>query len=82
MQSGMPCWASITREVTALPLAQAESQGTTFAVKTPWSLLVMPPLAPSIRRGVPPFVEAGRRGMGFDVSGVNHQDLWLWGIGC
>ena len=27
-----------------------------------------------------PLVEAGRRGMGFDVSGVNHQHLWLWGI--
>ncbi len=30
---------------------------------------------------MPPFVEAARRGMGFDVSGVDHQDLWLWVIG-
>ena len=41
----------------------------------------MPPLVPPIRRGHPPFVEAGRRGMGFDVRGVKHQYLWLWGIG-
>ena len=31
--------------------------------------------------GGTPLVEAGRRGTGFDVSGVNHQHLWLWGIG-
>ncbi len=30
---------------------------------------------------MPLFVEAGRREVGFDVSGVNHQHLWLWGIG-
>ncbi len=41
----------------------------------------MPPLVQPIRRGGTPLVEAGRRGMGFDVSGVNHQHLWLWGIG-
>ncbi len=40
----------------------------------------MPPLAP--QSGGPPFVEAGRRGMGFDVSGVNHQHPWLCGVGC
>ncbi len=49
-------------------------------LQTPWSLLIMPPLVPPIRQGAPPFVEAARRGMGFDVSGVNHQHLWLWGI--
>ena len=40
----------------------------------------MPPLAP--QSGGAPFVEAGRRGMGFDVSGVDHQHLWLCGVGC
>ncbi len=40
-----------TSEVTALPLTQVEPQGTTFAVADPWSLLVMPPLAPPVRRG-------------------------------
>ena len=35
-------------------------------------------LAPS--GGGTPLVEAGRRGMGFEVSGVNHQHFWLWGI--
>ena len=71
-----------TSEVTALPLTPVESQGTTLLLsQTPWSLLVVPPLVQPIRRGDPPFVEAGRRGMGFDVSGVNHQHLWLWGIG-
>ena len=59
-----------TGEVTALPFTQVEPQATTFIATDPigacWSC--------------PPFVEAGRRGMGFDVSGVNHQHLWLWGI--
>ena len=40
-----------------------------------------PPLAPSIRRGPDPLVEAARRAMGFDVSGVNPQHLWLRTIG-
>ncbi len=35
-----------TGEVTALPLTQMEPQGTTFVSQNPWSLLVMPPLAP------------------------------------
>ncbi len=39
------------------------------------------PLGSNQSGGVTPLVEAGRRGMGFDVSGVNHQHLWLWGIG-
>ncbi len=40
-----------TAEVTALPLTQVESQGTTSLLsQTPWSLLAMPPLAPPIRR--------------------------------
>ncbi len=38
-----------TDEVTALLLTQVEPQG-----KIPWSLLVMPPLVPPIRRGAPP----------------------------
>ncbi len=50
--------------------------------QTTWSLLIMPPLVPPIRRGAPPFVEAARRGMGFDVSGVNHQHPCLRGVGC
>ena len=33
-------------------------------------------------RGASSLVEAGRHGMGFEVSGVNHQDLWLCGVGC
>ncbi len=47
----------------------------------------MPPCATN-QAGGTPLVEAGRRGMGFDVSGVNHQYIWLcpvgWlcGIGC
>ena len=60
-----------TGEVTALPLTQVEPQGTTFAVADPMELAGHAPLVPPIRRGAPPFVEAGRRGMGFDVSGVN-----------
>ncbi len=43
-----------TSEVTALPLIQAEPQGTTFAVADPMELLVMPPLVSPIRRGHPP----------------------------
>ena len=41
----------------------------------------MPPLGATSQTGDTPLVEAGRRGMGFDVSGVNHQDLWLRTIG-
>ncbi len=69
-----------TGEVTALPLTPVEPQGTTFAMADPMELAGHAPLGAPIRRGVPPFVEAGRRGMGFDVSGVNHQHLWLRGI--
>ncbi len=43
-----------TSEVTVLSLTQVEPQGTTFAVADPWSLLVMPPLAPPIRWGGTP----------------------------
>ncbi len=70
-----------TSEVTALPLMQVEPQGTTFAVADPMELAGHAPLVPPARRGHPP-VEAGRRGMGFEISGVNDQDLWLCGIGC
>ena len=60
-----------TGEVTALPLAQVESQGTTFAVTDPMEPAGHAPLgATNQGGGHPPFVEAGRRGMGFDVSGV------------
>ena len=45
-----------TGEVTALPLTQVESQGTAFTIINPWSLLVMPPLAPPIRRGDTPLL--------------------------
>ena len=41
----------------------------------------MPPLVRPIRGDSDPLVEAGRPGMGFDVRGVNHQHLWLYGIG-
>ena len=53
----------------------------------------MPPLGHQ-SGGVYPLVEAERRGVDFDVSGVKHQHLrlwgirrlcgvgWLWGIGC
>ena len=44
-----------TGEVTALPLTQVESQGTTFAVTDPMELAGHAPLgATPIRRGAPP----------------------------
>ena len=72
------------------PSYKVEPQGTTFAVADPMELAGLPPSpgATDQAGGTPPFVEAGRRGMGFDVSGVHHQDLgfwgirWLCGIGC
>ena len=87
MQGLMPCWDSIlaqhisTGEVTALPLTQVEPQGTTFAVADPMEHTGYAPPWCHQSDGDTPLVEAGRRGMGFDVSGVNHQHLWLWGIG-
>lgn len=70
-----------TGEVTALPLTQVESQGTTFTVTDPMELADHAPLGTTQSGGGhTSLVEAGRRGMGFDVSGVNHQHLWLWGI--
>ena len=69
-------------EVTALPLTQVEPQGTPFAVADPIELAGHAPLGATDQVGGTPLVEAGRRGMGFEISGVNHQDLWLWGIGC
>ncbi len=83
-----------TSEVTALPLTQAEPQRTAFAVADPYGACWSCPLGTTNQAGDTPLVEAGRRGMGFDVSGVNHQHLWLcsirrlcgvgwlWGIGC
>ena len=42
-----------------------------------------PPLGATNQAGItPPLVEAGRPAMSFEVSGINHQDLWPWGIGC
>ncbi len=44
-------------EVTALPLAQVEPQGTAFAVAEPMELLVMPPLVPATNQaGAPPLL--------------------------
>ena len=59
-----------TGEVTALPLRRWSRRGPPLLSQTPWSLLVTSPLVLPIRRGAPPLVEAARRGMGFDVSGV------------
>ncbi len=70
-----------TGKVTALPLTQVEPQGTTFAVADPMELAGQAPLGPTNQAGAPPLVEAGHRGMDFDVSGVNHQHLWLCGVG-
>ncbi len=67
-----------TGEVTALPLTQVESQVTTFTVTDPMELAGHALLGTTNQAG--PLIEAGRRGIGFDVSGVNHQDRWLWGI--
>ena len=64
------------------PSRRWSRRGPPLLSQTPWSLLVMPPWYAS-QAGAPlPFVEAARRGMGFDVSGVNHQDIWLRHIGC
>ena len=41
-----------------------------------------PPLGATNQAGISPLVEAGRPAMGFEVSGINHQDIWLWDIGC
>ena len=49
-QAAGPCVAYQPGEVTTLPLTQVESPGNTLI----WSLLVMPPLVPPIRRGHPP----------------------------
>ncbi len=59
-----------TSEVTGLSLTQVESQGTTFAVTDPMELAGHVPLGATHQAGGTPLVEAARRGMGFDVSGV------------
>ncbi len=70
-----------TGEATALPLRRWSRRGTTFAVTDLMELAGHAPLgATNQAGGHPPFVEAGRRGTGFETSGVNHQHLWLWGI--
>ena len=69
-----------TREVTALPLPQVQPEPPLLS-PTPWSLLGHVPLAPPIRKDQTPLVAAGCGGMGFEVGGVKHQYLWLWGIG-
>ncbi len=71
-----------TSEVPALPLTEAESQGTTFTVINPMELAGYIPLGTTNQAGAPPLVEAEHRGMGFEVSGVKHQDLWLCDLGC
>ncbi len=72
-----------TSEVTALPLTQVEPQGTTFAVADPMELVghALPWCHQSGGDQIL-LVEAGRRGMSFEISGANHQDLRLWRIGC
>ncbi len=70
-----------TGEVTALPLTQVESQGTTLQCHRAYGACWSCPLGATNQAGGTPLVEAGRRGMDFDVSGVNHQDLWLCSIG-
>ena len=52
------------------PLTQVEPSGTTFAVADPME-----------RAGHAPLVEAGHRGVGFEGSGISHQDIWLCGVG-
>ncbi len=70
-----------TSEVTALPLTQVEPQGTTFAVADHMERAGHAPLCDPSDGVQIPLVEAGCRGMGFEISGVNHQHLWLYGIG-
>ena len=81
-----PRWQSLRNTSAPVKSLQCPSRrwsrrGPPLLSQTIRSLLLMPPLLPPIRRGHPLFVEAGRRGMGFEVSGVKHQHLWLWGIG-
>ncbi len=59
-----------TGEVTALPLTQVESQGTTFAVTDHMELAGHAPLGATNQARGTLLVETGRRGMGFDISGV------------
>ncbi len=64
-----------TSEITALPLTQVEPSGTTFAVADPMELAGYAPLGATDQAGGTPLVEAGHRGMGFEISGINHQHL-------
>ena len=71
-----------TSEVAALPLTQVGSRvGDHLCCEDPMELAGHAPLGATDQAGTPP-VEAGRPGMGFEISGVNPQHLWLWGIGC
>ena len=58
-----------TGEVTALPLLRWSRRGSPLVSQTPSSLVVMPPLGPTSQAGLPPFVEAGRRGGASSGSG-------------
>ena len=64
-----------------LPLTRVESQATTFTVIDPMELAGHAPLGATSQAEGTPLVEAGRCGMGFEIGGVKHQDLWLRGIG-
>ena len=68
-------------EVTVLPPTQVEPSGTTFAVADPMELAGHAPPWCHQSGGGHPLVEAGRCGMSFEISGVNHQHLWLYDIG-
>ena len=69
-------------EVTACPSLRCSCRRPPLLSQNPWSLLVMPPLAPESRGDQTPLVEAGCRGMGFEIGVVKHQHIWLCGIGC
>ncbi len=65
------------------PSRRGSRRGPPLLWQTPWSVLIMPPWCHQSGGDQIPLVEAGRRGMSFGISGgVNHQDLWVWGIRC
>ncbi len=62
------------------PSPRWSRRGPPLLWQTPWNVLVMPPWCHQSGGDQIPLVEAGHRGMGLGISGVNHQDPWLWGI--